>query len=84
MKRDTKKRGLFAKTLKYSLTGLMSIMLIMILIFIVAGLIPEKSPVTPAGYKQNQSLYVTMKDVTKISVKVMLPYDLKTTIYMNA
>ena len=77
MKGDTKKRNIFIKALKFFLTGLMAIMLIMMLIFIVAGLIPEKSLVTPAGYKQYQSLYVTMKDGTKINVKVMLPYDLK-------
>ncbi len=77
MKKESRKKNLPVKILKFILTGLMSIALIIILTFTVAGFIPVKSPVTPAGYKQDQSLYVTMKDGTKINVKVMLPYDLK-------
>ena len=77
MKKESIKKSLPIKILKFILTGLMSIVLIIILTFTAAGFIPVKSPVTTAGYKQNQSLYVTMKDGTKINVKVMLPYDLK-------
>jgi uncharacterized protein len=48
-----------------------------ILVFVIAGIMPEKQDITPAGYKANQSVYVTMSDGTRIAVRIVLPYDLK-------
>lgn len=57
--------------------GLLTLVSISILVFIVAGIIPEKETITPAGYKQNQSTYITMRDGTKIAVRLTLPFDLQ-------
>lgn len=53
------------------------ILFMCIIIFIMAGLIKDKEPITPGGQVQHQSTYVTMKDGTEIAVRVSLPYDLQ-------
>jgi putative hydrolase, CocE/NonD family len=58
---------------KKIITILLTIPGILIMLFVIAGCIPQRASSTPAGYKQVQSLYVPMKDGTKIAVKVILP-----------
>lgn len=53
------------------------ILFILFCVFAVAGLKLQKISMTPSGYKQMQSVYVTMKDGIKIAVRVILPYGLK-------
>ncbi len=65
------------KKLKRMLYGILAIPLTLAVIFIIAGCMPQKDLVTPSGYKQTQSIYVTMKDGTKIGVRVTLPENLK-------
>lgn len=65
------------KNLTKIFIGLLFAILICISVFTVAGMVPFENPVVPAGYKQRQSTYVTMKDGTKISVSVSLPLRLQ-------
>ncbi|MBN1887543.1 MAG: CocE/NonD family hydrolase [Thermoflexales bacterium] len=44
---------------------------------IVAGVTPPAIPTTPSGLEQFQSVYVPMKDGTKIAVRITLPPDLQ-------
>ncbi|MCX7711004.1 MAG: CocE/NonD family hydrolase [Clostridia bacterium] len=57
--------------------GIFLVMFTLVSIVIAAGLMPQKKPTTPAGYKQTQSTYVKMKDGTRIAVRISLPHDLQ-------
>lgn len=70
------KRGL--AVLKKILIMQLLVLSICALTFIIAGKIPDKNPVTPAGYHQMQSTYLTMKDGTQIAIRIAFPYDLQT------
>ena len=68
---------IISNLIKVALAGLLIIAFLGISVFTVAGFMPEKNLQTPAGYKKEQSTYVTMKDGTKISVRITLPGDLQ-------
>ncbi|SKC73502.1 CocE/NonD family hydrolase [Maledivibacter halophilus] len=56
---------------------LLALLVIGISVVMIAGFIPEKILMLPVGCAQNQSTYVTMKDGTKIAVRISLPYGMK-------
>lgn len=56
---------------------LLALLVIGISVVMIAGFIPEKILILPVGCAQNQSTYVTMKDGTKIAVRISLPYGMK-------
>lgn len=63
--------------MKKILIVLASVLMICVIVFLIAGFIPDRKHITPAGYVQNQSTYVIMKDETKIAVRITLPSDLQ-------
>lgn len=63
--------------MKRIVLALLFVLFTCIIVFIVAGVIKDKEQITSGGQVQNQSTYVTMKDGTKIAVRIMLPYDLQ-------
>lgn len=66
-----------SKLIKRILKGLLLICFTGAIVFVTAGLLPEKNPQTPSGYLQEQSTYVSMEDGTKIAVRISLPADLQ-------
>ena len=65
------------KAIKRVFQVLSTIVFLAVVVFCIAGLIPERRLATHAGYKQSSSTYVEMEDGTKIAVRVDLPYDLE-------
>jgi putative CocE/NonD family hydrolase len=53
------------------------IFLLGLLAILMMGLTPPSVPITPSGEKQMQAVYVTMKDGTRIAVRITLPPDLE-------
>ncbi len=69
------KKGLsIIKKLMISITALIAVGMATL---VIAGFWPEKNTVTPAGYKQHMSTYITMEDGVKIAARIMLPSDLQ-------
>lgn len=73
MQDNCSKKKVRLKILKRIFIGILFILSICILIFVIAGLVPVKD----IEGVIRKSCYVTMKDETKIAVRLMLPSDLK-------
>ncbi|WP_432404249.1 CocE/NonD family hydrolase [Wukongibacter sp. M2B1] len=63
--------------MKKIVLAILALLVIGVLVVIIAGFMPERAPMLPAGCAQNQSTYVTMKDDTKIAVRISLPYGMQ-------
>ncbi|MBI9043944.1 MAG: CocE/NonD family hydrolase [Anaerolineaceae bacterium] len=72
----TKIDNLKRKHLKKGIGILIFLLFAICLTIWIIGLTPPRIPVTPSGEEQYQSVYVPMRDGTKIAVRISLPPDL--------